>query len=96
MRAFAQKLPGTPQVAAFETGVPPDDPAQPAGLRDPAEWTDKLGVRKYGFHGASHRYIATRVKELVPAARKVTPATSAARARSPRSRTARASPTASA
>jgi acetate kinase len=31
----------------------------------PFEWTDQLGVRRYGFHGASHRYIATRVAELV-------------------------------
>ena len=37
----------------------------------PADWTDNLGIRRYGFHGASHRYIATRVKELVPTARKV-------------------------
>ena len=31
----------------------------------PHEWTEKLGIRRYGFHGASHRYIATRVPELV-------------------------------
>src|SRR5690606_25811454 len=29
------------------------------------EWTEQLGIRRYGFHGASHRYIATRVPELV-------------------------------
>ncbi len=37
----------------------------------PHEWTEKLGIRRYGFHGASHRFIATRVKELVPEARRV-------------------------
>ncbi|EQD25986.1 Acetate and butyrate kinase, partial [mine drainage metagenome] len=37
----------------------------------PYEWTEKLGIRRYGFHGASHRYIATRMAELNPAARKI-------------------------
>jgi len=37
----------------------------------PHEWTEKLGIRRYGFHGASHRYIATRVKEIVPSAKKI-------------------------
>ena len=31
----------------------------------PHEWTEKLGIRRYGFHGASHRYISWRVPELV-------------------------------
>jgi hypothetical protein len=30
----------------------------------PHEWTEKLGIRRYGFHGASHRYIATRVGRI--------------------------------
>src|SRR5207302_8600975 len=37
----------------------------------PHDWTEKLGIRRYGFHGASHRYIATRVREIVPEARRV-------------------------
>src|SRR4051812_18618896 len=71
MRAFAEKLPRTPQVAAFETAFHQTIPMSRVVYAIPAEWTDKLGVRKYGFHGASHRYIATRVAELVPEARKV-------------------------
>jgi acetate kinase len=71
MRAFAQKLPGTPQVAAFETAFHQTIPLSRQVYAIPAEWTDKFGVRKYGFHGASHRYIATRVREIVPEARKV-------------------------
>ena len=43
----------------------------PANHAIPYEWTEKLGIRKYGFHGASHRYIATRVKELNPTATKI-------------------------
>src|SRR5215216_444259 len=71
MRAFREKLPGTPQVAAFETAFHQTIPLSRQVYAIPAEWTDKLGVRKYGFHGASHRYIATRVREIVPEARRV-------------------------
>src|SRR5207237_4721344 len=31
----------------------------------PHEWTEDLGIRRYGFHGASHRYISWRVPELL-------------------------------
>ncbi len=65
MRAFREKLPGTPQVAAFETAFHQTIPLSRQVYAIPWEWTEKLGVRRYGFHGASHRYIATRVPELV-------------------------------
>jgi len=71
MRAFRQKMPGTPQVAAFETAFHQTIPLARQVYAIPHEWTEKLGVRRYGFHGASHRYVATRVKELVPEARRV-------------------------
>src|SRR3954449_7121176 len=65
MRAFKQKLPNVPQVAAFETAFHQTIPASRTTYAIPHEWTEKLGIRRYGFHGASHRYIATRVPELV-------------------------------
>src|SRR3954451_1344996 len=65
MRAFREKLPKIPQVAAFETAFHQTIPLSRQIYAIPAEWTEKLGIRKYGFHGASHRYIATRVPELV-------------------------------
>jgi len=65
MRAFAQKLPGTPQVAAFETAFHQTIPHSRQVYGIPYEWTERLGIRRYGFHGASHRYISTRVPELV-------------------------------
>jgi acetate kinase len=65
MRAFRQKLPNTPQVAAFETAFHQTIPLSRQVYAIPHEWTEKLGIRRYGFHGASHRYIATRVPELV-------------------------------
>src|SRR5688572_20585082 len=65
MRAFRAKMPGTPQVAAFETAFHQTIPLARQVYAIPHEWTEKLGIRRYGFHGASHRYIATRVPELV-------------------------------
>jgi acetate kinase len=71
MRAFREKMPQTPQVAAFETAFHQTIPLSRQVYAIPHEWTEKLGIRRYGFHGASHRYIATRVKELVPEARRI-------------------------
>src|SRR5947209_6951097 len=65
MRAFRDKLPGVPQVAAFETAFHQTVPMARKAYAIPFEWTEKLGVRRYGFHGASHRYISVRVAELV-------------------------------
>src|SRR4051794_40665245 len=65
MRAFGEKLPKVPQVAAFETAFHQTIPPSRQVYGIPHEWTEKLGIRRYGFHGASHRYIATRVPELV-------------------------------
>ena len=70
MRAFERKLPGVPQVAAFETAFHQTIPASRQVYAIPYEWTE-LGIRRYGFHGASHRYIATRMAQIAPAARKI-------------------------
>ena len=65
MHAFREKLPGVPQVAAFETAFHQTIPLARQVYAIPHEWTEKLGIRRYGFHGASHRYISWRVPELV-------------------------------
>ena len=65
MKAFKEKLPSVPQVAAFETAFHQTVPMSRQVYAIPWEWTEKLGIRRYGFHGASHRYIATRVTELL-------------------------------
>jgi acetate kinase len=65
MKAFREKLPNVPQVAAFETAFHQTIPMARQIYAIPHEWTEKLGIRRYGFHGASHRYIAMRVPELV-------------------------------
>lgn len=64
MKAFAAKLPKVPQVAAFETAFHQTIPASRTTYAVPWAWT-QAGVRRYGFHGASHRYIATRTAELL-------------------------------
>ncbi|HEX4056006.1 MAG TPA: acetate/propionate family kinase [Tepidisphaeraceae bacterium] len=73
MKAFRQKLPSVPQVAAFETAFHQTIPMSRQIYAIPHEWTEKLGIRRYGFHGASHRYIAMRVTDLLgrPAARRI-------------------------
>lgn len=71
MKAFAEKMPGIPQVAAFETAFHQTIPASRQTYAIPFEWTEKLAIRRYGFHGASHRYISMRVRELVPEAKRI-------------------------
>jgi len=71
MKAFAKKLPGVPQVAAFETAFHQTVPLARQVYGIPHEWTEKLGIRRYGFHGASHRYIASRMAELNPEAKRI-------------------------
>lgn len=65
MRMFRKVLAGTPLVAAFETGFHRSIPPRRKFFAVPMEWATKYGVHKYGFHGASHRYIATRTAELM-------------------------------
>lgn len=65
IRIFQQLLPGIPLVGSFETGFHRTMPEAAYLYGVPYEWVQKYGVRKYGFHGASHRYVAGRVPELL-------------------------------
>ncbi len=71
MKAFRVKMPKVPQVAAFETAFHQTIPLARQVYAIPYQWTEELGIRRYGFHGASHRYIATRMRELNPDARRI-------------------------
>lgn len=57
VRAFMEKLPNAIEVGVFDTAfhttMKPTEYIYPV----PYEWYDKYGVRKYGFHGTSHRFI---------------------------------------
>jgi len=61
---FKELLSSVPLIGLFEThfhiNIPPE--AYIYGI--PYEYFEKHGIRKYGFHGASHRYISFRAKEL--------------------------------
>ncbi|MBI5725375.1 MAG: acetate/propionate family kinase [Planctomycetes bacterium] len=65
MKMFRKVLSGTSLVAAFEPGFHRSLPDRRRYYAVPPEWAEKYGVRKYGFHGASHCYIATRTVELM-------------------------------
>ena len=64
MRMLRKALPDIPLVAAFETDFHEHIPTRNRYYGVPFEWAQEYGVRRYGFHGASHRYIATRCREL--------------------------------
>ncbi len=65
MRLLAKELSQIPLVAAFETGFHQTIPDAERYYAVPREWVEKHGVLKYGFHGASHRFIAERTAELL-------------------------------
>ncbi len=67
MRQVATKLPSVPLVAAFETGFHATIPDRNGLYAVPTEWAEKFLVRRWGFHGASHRFVAERLVSLVPA-----------------------------
>ena len=63
MRQLTAAFPGIPLVAALETGFHETISAAQRAYAVPAEW-QQHGVMRWGYHGASHRYIATRMAEL--------------------------------
>jgi acetate kinase len=65
MQIFREVLPGVPMVAVFEPGFHVTIPDRAAVYGIPHEWTEKHGIRRYGFHGSSHRYISQRVPQLL-------------------------------
>jgi acetate kinase len=65
MRMLRERFPRLPLVAAFETGFHRTIPEANQRYAIPEEWSSGLGVRRWGFHGASHRYIAGRMAELL-------------------------------
>ena len=64
---YQKLLPSTPLVGLFETHFHVNIPEEGYLYGIPYEYYEKHGIRKYGFHGASHRYIGMRAKELFDA-----------------------------
>jgi acetate kinase len=65
MRLLAKELPEIPLVAAFETGFHETIAPAERLYAIPREWIEKHGILRWGFHGASHRYIAGRAAQLL-------------------------------
>lgn len=64
IEAMKEALPNVPMVAVFDTAFHQTMPEENYIYPVPYEWYEKYGVRKYGFHGTSHKYVASRVEEL--------------------------------
>jgi len=64
IRSFTQRCPQARLVALFETAFYQWVPEEASHYALPAAWCD-LGIRRFGFHGASHKFIAERSAELL-------------------------------
>jgi acetate kinase len=64
IKLFAQRMPGVPLIALFETAFHQFAPEASQRYAVPQTWLD-IGVRRWGFHGASHKFIAERSAELL-------------------------------
>lgn len=65
MRLLSKELPRMPLVAAFETGFHQSIAPAQRLYAVPPEWATVHGVQRWGFHGASHRFIAERTAQLL-------------------------------
>jgi acetate kinase len=64
IRLFAQRMPATPLLGLFETAFYQFAPRAMMRYAVPAAWHE-AGIRRFGFHGASHKFIAERSAELL-------------------------------
>ena len=71
IRSFKEILPNTPQVAVFDTAFHQTMDAEEYLYAVPMEWYEKFSVRKYGFHGTSHKYIAQKMREILGEDKKI-------------------------
>ncbi len=65
IEAVTELLPDAPQVAVFDTAFHQTMPAKAFMYALPYEAYKKYGVRRYGFHGTSHRYVSRRACEFL-------------------------------
>jgi acetate kinase len=64
VRGFHRLYPGLPCIGTFETAFYDDLPRAATRFPVPIEWERKHGIRRTGFHGASHRFVNLRAAEL--------------------------------
>jgi acetate kinase len=65
IEAVRAARPGLPQVAAFDTAFHHTMPPPAFRYAVPEDWYTRYGVRRYGFHGTSYRYVSERAAELL-------------------------------
>ena len=65
IRACQKLMPGKPMVAVFDTAFHQTMPEEAYIYNIPYEYYEKYRIRKYGFHGTSHRFVAKRTAELM-------------------------------
>jgi acetate kinase len=65
IRAITDLMPGIPQIAVFDTAFFTRIPPHVFIYGVPYEWYEKYHIRRYGFHGTSHRYVAGRAAVLL-------------------------------
>ena len=65
IRACEKMMPGVPQVAVFDTGFHQTMPDYAYLYPIPYKYYEKYHIRRYGFHGTSHRYVTLRAAELL-------------------------------
>ena len=65
VEAVSELMPGLPQVGVFDTAFHQTMPAHSYLYAIPYEFYKKYGVRRYGFHGTSHRYVSQRVCDFL-------------------------------
>ena len=63
IEAMKEALPGVPMVAVYDTAFHQSMPKENYIYPVPMEWYTEYGVRKYGFHGTSHKYITMEMQE---------------------------------
>lgn len=65
IKAFQKILPNVPHVAVFDTAFHQTMPERSYLYSLPYEYYEKYKIRKYGFHGTSHKYVTERAAELL-------------------------------
>lgn len=65
IKAFRRILPNVPAVAVFDTAFHQTMPKSSYLYSLPYEYYEKYGIRKYGFHGTSHKYVTLKAAEML-------------------------------
>ena len=65
VKAFMEVLPNTPMVAVFDTAFHQTMDKVSYMYPVPYDWYEKYGVRKYGFHGISHKFVCEEAKKIL-------------------------------